>query len=169
MCCPPCTHTPSRETCYASHVHVFGTLAERRLCPIIKVTAVLPSSSALLLLDGRQSWDHLLLFLLFRSNQASLHSRGPNRFCVCVDRHSSPAVFSSECIFIRVMSTESEAFQNIHLTLDVKDLESVGTDFLSNQSLVPRELWVPHPWKCPRPWMSLGQPAYSRGLEPDDF
>uniref|UniRef100_G1NKV1 Uncharacterized protein n=1 Tax=Meleagris gallopavo TaxID=9103 RepID=G1NKV1_MELGA len=79
-----------------------GTLSERRLYPIIKVPAVLSSSSALLLLEGRQSWDHLFLFLLSRSNQ-------------------------------------SEAFQNSHLALDVKDLESVGSDFLCNQSVVPRE------------------------------
>lgn len=29
--------------------------------------------------------------------------------------------------------------------------------------------WVPHPWKSPRPWMSPGQPAYGKELEPDDF
>jgi len=29
-----------------------------------------------------------------------------------------------------------------------------------------REVWVLHPWKCPRPWMGPGQPDLMRGSQP---
>jgi len=45
----------------------------------------------------------------------------------------------------------------------------VRKQFFAQRALRPRqccpELWVPHPWRCPRPWMgpgqlSWGQPAH---------
>ena len=28
------------------------------------------------------------------------------------------------------------------------------------------ELWVPHPWRCPRPWMGPGQLSWGEGTQP---
>ena len=28
------------------------------------------------------------------------------------------------------------------------------------------ELWVPHPWRCPRPWMGPGQPELVEDSQP---
>jgi len=34
-------------------------------------------------------------------------------------------------------------------------------------ALLPRELQVPHPWRCPKPgWMGPGQPELVRGRQP---
>jgi len=50
---------------------------------------------------------------------------------------------------------------------------------VSLRALLTRELWMPHPWRCSRPWMGPGQPelmpdvvvgnpAHGRGLGLDD-
>jgi len=34
-------------------------------------------------------------------------------------------------------------------------------------AVLPRDLWVPHPWKCPRPsWTGSGQPELVGGSQP---
>ena len=43
-------------------------------------------------------------------------------------------------------------------------LHSEGSEALA---LLPRELWVSHPWRCPRPgWMGPGQTKLVGGSQP---